>query len=104
MFGGARTLVALAGMVGGLAFAGAVASAQLPPSDSAPEPVRQAAEPVQQAVQEPLPGPVEEVVQDSPVAPLREQVRGISGGAPPQGAGSTGPGGGGSTGAGGGAG
>jgi hypothetical protein len=43
------------------------------------EPVRQLAEPIQQIVHEPLPSPLEEVVQASPVAPVREEVREIVG-------------------------
>jgi hypothetical protein len=43
------------------------------------EPFRQLVEPIQQIVQAPLPSPLEEVVQDSPVAPVREDVREIVG-------------------------
>jgi hypothetical protein len=43
------------------------------------EPVRPLVEPLQQIVHEPLPSPLEEVVQASPVAPVREEVREIVG-------------------------
>lgn len=43
------------------------------------EPVRHLVEPIQQIVQAPLPSPLEEVVQDSPVAPVREEVREVVG-------------------------
>jgi serine phosphatase RsbU (regulator of sigma subunit) len=82
---GPRTLLAAAVLLAMPAF-GSTAAAQLPDLGQTvqevlpDEPVRQVAEPVQQAVQEPLPGPVEGVVQDSPLAPVREQVRGIVGG------------------------
>jgi len=43
------------------------------------EPVGRLVEPLQQIVNEPLPSPLEEVVQDSPVAPVREEVRRLVG-------------------------
>jgi hypothetical protein len=43
------------------------------------EPVGRLVEPLQQIVQEPLPGPLEEVVQDSPLEPVRAEVRRIVG-------------------------
>jgi serine phosphatase RsbU (regulator of sigma subunit) len=56
----------------------------LPPPDQA---VRQVVQPVQQVVQEPLPTPLEEIVQQSPVEPVREAVRDVVGspGTPPGG-------------------
>jgi hypothetical protein len=43
------------------------------------EPVGRLVEPLQQIVQQPLPGPLEEVVQDSPLEPVRAEVRRIVG-------------------------
>jgi hypothetical protein len=43
------------------------------------EPVARLVEPLQQIVQEPLPGPLEEVVQESPLEPVRAEVRRIVG-------------------------
>jgi serine phosphatase RsbU (regulator of sigma subunit) len=86
--GAPRRLVAFAGALVVAALASPVAVAQLPELPGLPradsplpeEPVRQALEPVQQIVQEPLPSPVEEIVQGSPAAPLRAEVREIVGG------------------------
>jgi serine phosphatase RsbU (regulator of sigma subunit) len=83
--------VALAGVLTGLAFAGESAGAQLLPLPSPnglpQDPVGQVLKPVQEVVHQPLPSPLEEVVQDSPVAPLRDQVREVvgspGGGGPP---------------------
>ena len=43
------------------------------------EPVGRLVEPIQQIVNEPLPGPLEEVVQESPLEPVRAEVRRIVG-------------------------
>jgi Stage II sporulation protein E (SpoIIE) len=48
----------------------------LPPPEEA---VRQLVTPVQEAVHAPLPRPLEEIVEESPVAPLREEVREVVG-------------------------
>jgi hypothetical protein len=86
-------------MLTALALAGGTAAAQLPelprvdPLPLPDEPVHQLVEPVlqqdgtvgqlvepvQQIVHAPLPSPLEEVVQNSPVAPLREEVREVVG-------------------------
>ena len=63
---------------------------ELPRAEPLPQPdeaVRQVAEPVQQVVQEPLPSPLEEIVQQSPVEPVRDAARQVVGspGTPPGG-------------------
>jgi serine phosphatase RsbU (regulator of sigma subunit) len=79
---GPRVLVGALAM---LAFAAPPANAQLlglPSVDQlAPPdgPVGQLVEPVQEIVHAPLPSPLEEVVQDTPLAPVREEVREIVG-------------------------
>jgi hypothetical protein len=80
-----RTHVALTLAVASLGLGAGPAAAQLPelplpvPLPQPLETVNKLVEPVQQVVHSPLPTPVEQVVQDSPVAPLRETVRGAVG-------------------------
>jgi stage II sporulation SpoE-like protein len=86
-------LAAAAGVLAALGLAGPAALAQLPAlprAEPLPPPeqtVRQVADPVQQAVQEPLPSPLEEMVQQSPAEPVREAARDVVGspGTPPGG-------------------
>jgi serine phosphatase RsbU (regulator of sigma subunit) len=79
--------IALAGALAASAFACSAALAQLPELPKA-DPAPNQVEPVQQLPKQPLPGPVEDVVQDSPAAPVREQVEGLLGGAGAGGGGS----------------
>jgi hypothetical protein len=92
--GGPRALAALAGMLAVSALACPTAAAQLPELPAV-DPAALPTEPVETLVQEPLPEPVESVVENSPVAPVREEVRKLVGSVPGTDPGSEDPGGGG---------
>jgi Stage II sporulation protein E (SpoIIE) len=78
--GGPRALTALAGVLAASAFACSAAGAQLPEPPTL-DPASLPTDPVEAAVNEPLPEPAESVVENSPVAPVREQVQQLVGGA-----------------------
>ena len=69
--------------LGALAVASAPAAAQglghLLPGDTVEQTVQHVGGTVQDVVEAPLPGPVEDVVAESPVAPVREEVRRVVG-------------------------
>jgi serine phosphatase RsbU (regulator of sigma subunit) len=78
-------LAAAGGILAALCVAVPPALAQLPalpraePLPPPEETVRQVAEPVQEVVQAPLPSPLEEIVQQSPVEPVRDVARDVVG-------------------------
>jgi serine phosphatase RsbU (regulator of sigma subunit) len=87
--GGTRVFAAFGGALAALAPACWSASAQLPepPSSSASRPAWHVAEPAQlqtgpaeELAEQPLPGPAEDVVGESPVAPVRDELRRVVGG------------------------